>query len=57
LITEPAVLILDKHKMWGLFSKDPAKDFAFEIGEQIGQVTVKIILTMFKKYSYICRVK
>ena len=24
--------------MWGLFSKDPAKDFAYEAGEQIGQV-------------------
>jgi hypothetical protein len=41
-------MILDKHKMWGLFSKDPAKDFAFEIGEQIGQVTVKITLSVFK---------
>jgi hypothetical protein len=34
--------------MWGLFSKDPAKDFAFEIGEQIGQVTIKITLVMSK---------
>jgi hypothetical protein len=35
--------------MWGLFSKDPAKDFAFEIGEQIGQVTVKNYAQYVKK--------
>ena len=24
--------------MWGLFSKDPSKEFPYEIQEQIGQV-------------------
>ncbi len=28
--------------MWGLFSKDPAKDFAFETGDQIGQVISRL---------------
>ena len=24
--------------MWGLFSKDPAKDFPYENGERLGQI-------------------
>ena len=24
--------------MWGLFSKDPSKDFPYESGEQLGQI-------------------
>ena len=27
--------------MWGLFSKDPSKEFPYEIQEQVGQVKLQ----------------
>ena len=41
--------------MWGLFSKDPAKDFAFETGEQVGQVPVPKYLPIYawKRFQFL----
>ena len=38
-------------KMWGLFSKDPSKDFPYDLQEQIGQVILAILVIKQKRWT------